>query len=61
MQFFVLSFFFLPILTYFLWWASRVWKDIGAADFKHTMRMNVLASACTNLGFLTVLILNHFE
>jgi 1,4-dihydroxy-2-naphthoate octaprenyltransferase len=60
-QFFVLSFFFLPILVYFLWWASRVWKDVGAADFKHTMRMNVLASTCTNLGFLTVLILKHFE
>jgi 1,4-dihydroxy-2-naphthoate octaprenyltransferase len=60
-QFFVLSLFFLPILTYFLWWAFRVWKDIGAADFKHTMRMNVLASVCTNSGFLTVLILNQFE
>ncbi len=60
-QFTVLIFFFIPILAYFLWWASRVWKDTGAADFKHTMQMNVLASACTNLGFLTVLIMNHFE
>lgn len=60
-QFFVLLIFFLPILVYFLWWATRVWKDTGAADFKHTMRMNVLASVCTNLGFLTTLILNHFE
>jgi 1,4-dihydroxy-2-naphthoate octaprenyltransferase len=60
-QFFVLSIFFLPILIYFLWWASLVWKDVRAADFKHTMRMNILASMCTNLGFLTVLILNHFE
>lgn len=60
-QFFVLLIFFLPILVYFLWWATRVWKDTGAADFKHTMRMNVLASTCTNLGFLTALILNHLE
>lgn len=60
-QFLVFIFFFTPILSYFLWWASKVWKDAGAADFKHTMRMNVIASACTNLGFLTVLILNHFE
>lgn len=60
-QFFVLTLFFLPILAYFLWWASRVWKDVGAADFKHTMHMNLLASAFTNFGFLTVLILNHFE
>ncbi len=61
LQFFVLIIFFLPILIYFVWWASRVWKDVEAADFKHTMRMNVLASTCTNLGFLTVLIMNHFE
>lgn len=60
-QFFVLTLFFLPILVYFLWWASKVWKDERAADFKHTMRMNILASTCTNLGFLTVLIMNHFE
>jgi 1,4-dihydroxy-2-naphthoate octaprenyltransferase len=61
LQFFVLSLFFIPILVYFLWWASKVWKDAGAADFKHTMRMNLLASTCTNLGFLTVLIMNRFE
>jgi 1,4-dihydroxy-2-naphthoate octaprenyltransferase len=53
--------FFLPTLAYFLWWASRVWKDVGAADFKHTMRMNLIASTCTNTGFLVALILNHFE
>jgi 1,4-dihydroxy-2-naphthoate octaprenyltransferase len=60
-QFFLLSIFFLPVLLYFFWWASRVWNDVKSADFKHTMRMNVIASLCTNLGFLTVLILNHFE
>jgi 1,4-dihydroxy-2-naphthoate polyprenyltransferase len=60
-QFFVLLIFFVPILVYFLWWASRVWKDAGAADFTHTMRMNIVASTCTNLGFLTALILNHLE
>ncbi len=60
-QFFVLTLFFLPTLAYFLWWASRVWKDVGAADFKHTMRMNLIASTCTNTGFLVALILNHFE
>ncbi|MFN7691013.1 MAG: UbiA family prenyltransferase [Bacteroidota bacterium] len=60
-HFFLLSIFFLPVLLYFFWWASRVWKDVKSADFKHTMQMNVIASLCTNLGFLTVLILNHFE
>ena len=60
-HFFVLTLFFLPILVYFLWWATKVWKDPVAADFRHTMHMNLLASTCTNLGFLTVLIMNHFE
>ncbi len=60
-QFFVLLIFFLPILVYFFWWAAKVWKDEAAANFTNTMRMNVLASTCTNLAFITVVILNHFE
>lgn len=60
-QFFILLIFFSPILVYFFWWAAKVWKHTDAADFKNTMRMNILASACTNLGFITVLILNHLE
>jgi 1,4-dihydroxy-2-naphthoate polyprenyltransferase len=60
-QFFVLLIFFSPILVYFFWWAVKVWKHTEAADFTNTMRMNILASSCTNLGFITVLILNHLE
>jgi 1,4-dihydroxy-2-naphthoate octaprenyltransferase len=56
----VLQFFFLPVLVYFFWWVTQVWKDPAKADFKHTMQMNWLASACTNLGFITLLILNRF-
>ncbi len=59
--FLLLLLFFLPVLVYFLWWARQVWKDVSAASFEHTMRMNVIASLCTNLGFLTVLIMNHLE
>lgn len=60
-QFFMVLIFFTPILVYFLWWAVKVWKDKNAADFKHTMRMNILASTCTNLGFIIALIMNHLE
>jgi 1,4-dihydroxy-2-naphthoate polyprenyltransferase len=60
-QFLILLIFFAPILVYFFWWAGKVWENTDAADFKHTMRMNILASTCTNLGFITVLILNYFE
>jgi 1,4-dihydroxy-2-naphthoate octaprenyltransferase len=60
-QFLILSIFFLPILVYYIWWAVKVWKHTSAANFKHTMRMNILASTCTNLGFITALIMNHLE
>ena len=46
----------LPVLVYFFRWATMVWKDFSKADFKHTMRMNELASACTNIGFVSILI-----
>ncbi|MBI2730967.1 MAG: UbiA prenyltransferase family protein [Sphingobacteriales bacterium] len=58
-QFLVLQIFLLPILVYFFIWAGKVWKNTGEANFKNTMRMNLLASVCTNLGFITILILNH--
>jgi len=46
----------LPILVYFFWWAAQVWKNENVADYTHTMRMNLLASVCTNIGFLLLLI-----
>jgi 1,4-dihydroxy-2-naphthoate octaprenyltransferase len=58
-EFFVLLIFFGPILVYFFWWAMKVWKDLSAANFKHTMQMNMLASTCTNLAFITTLIMNQ--
>jgi 1,4-dihydroxy-2-naphthoate octaprenyltransferase len=51
----------LPILVYFFSWASLVWKDVRTANFSNTMRMNLLASICTNLAFLTLLIWRGFE
>jgi 1,4-dihydroxy-2-naphthoate octaprenyltransferase len=48
-----------PIPVYFFWWAALVWKNSNAADFKHTMRMNLIASLCTNIGFIVVLIMNE--
>ena len=47
----------LPVLVYFFIWAVKVWKDQKQANFKNTMRMNLLASCCTNLGFIVVLLM----
>ena len=54
-KFFIIATVMLPVLVYFFYWAVQVWRDSGAADYKHTMRMNMIASTCTNLAFLIIL------
>lgn len=58
-EFYVLATCMLPILVYFFIWARKVWKDPAAANFTNTMRMNLLASCCTNAGFIAVLIIGQ--
>jgi 1,4-dihydroxy-2-naphthoate polyprenyltransferase len=60
-KFLALATMMLPILVYFFSWAGLVWKDVRTANFHNTMRMNILASICTNLAFLTLLIWRGFE
>ena len=57
MDFVILQIFMLPVIVYFFIWFGKVFKNSAEANFKNTMRMNILASACTNLGFMTLLIL----
>ena len=60
-KFVVLATAMLPILVYFFIWAGKVWKDVHNADFRHTMRMNMLASFCTNIAFFILLSWRWFE
>jgi 1,4-dihydroxy-2-naphthoate octaprenyltransferase len=55
-EFLILNIFMSPIIVYFFIWAARVWKDVRAADFRNTMKMNLLACTCTNAGFITIII-----
>ena len=57
-DFMVLTFLFLPVLVYYLYWARAVWKDPTAADFSHTMRMNIIASCCVSAAFLLLILMN---
>lgn len=59
-EFIILQTFMLPVLIYFFLWARRVWKDNSRADFSNTMKMNLLASCCTNAAFFTLLIRRFF-
>ena len=47
----------LPMVAYFLNWMRKVWKDEGEANFKNSLWMNILASGCTAICFVTLLIL----
>jgi 1,4-dihydroxy-2-naphthoate octaprenyltransferase len=58
--FIVLLIFFVPVVIYFLQWFLKVLKDENQADYKHTMRMNWLASTCTSLAFITIILLQKF-
>jgi 1,4-dihydroxy-2-naphthoate octaprenyltransferase len=60
-KFIALATIMLPVLVYFFSWASLVWRDVRTANFANTMRMNILASICTNLAFFTILIWRGFE
>jgi len=56
-EFYILATCMLPVIVYFFIWAIRVWRDPSKANFVNTMRMNLLASVCTNAGFIAVLLL----
>jgi 1,4-dihydroxy-2-naphthoate octaprenyltransferase len=60
-DFFIITTLLMPVVLYFLNWARKVWKDPLQANFNNTMRMNVVASLCTSIAFLFVIILRSIE
>ncbi len=58
-HFFLFLLFLLPVVLFFLYWMSKVWKDEVAADFKNSFRMNLLSTLCTTAFFITLIILTH--
>lgn len=47
-----------PIVVYFGRWYFSVRKDQTLADYDHTMRLNLISSACLNVFFLMVMVSN---
>lgn len=60
-QFIILQIFMAPVFVYYFIWFRKVRKDKTQANYINTMRMNILASCCSNLGFIFILIFNQFE
>lgn len=50
-----------PMILFFSGWAMKVWKNEAEANFRNSLLMNVLASGCTVICFLTLIILKTFE
>ena len=61
LNFIILQIFMLPVIVNFFIWFSKVRRNHNEANFKNTMQMNLLASVCTNFGFITLLILKMLE
>lgn len=59
-EFFIIQLFFAPVLVYFFWWFYKVVRNPGAANFVNTMRMNILASVCSNAAFIVLFLINRF-
>ncbi len=58
-SFLTLQIFLSPVLVYFAWWFYKVSKDKLEANFKNTMRMNMIASLFTNMAFIVIFLIQQ--
>lgn len=54
--FYIVQLFFIPIITFFIYWFSLVLKNKGNANFKNAMLMNLVAASCMNICFVVLLL-----
>ena len=59
-KFFIIQIFLVPVLVYFFSWFYKVYHDTTEANFKNTMRMNLLASVFTNAAFIFLFIIEKY-
>ena len=59
-HFFIIQIFLLPILVYFFYWFYRVYHNPMEANFKNTMRMNIIASVFTNAAFIFLFLIEKY-
>lgn len=48
-----------PVVLFFLYWMIHVWQNEEAANFKNSLRMNVLSTVCTTIFFITLIVVKH--
>ncbi|MBS1647787.1 MAG: UbiA prenyltransferase family protein [Bacteroidetes bacterium] len=52
--FYIIQLFFAPIVAYFAYWFFLVLKNKNEANFKNTMRMNIIAATSMNICFTSL-------
>jgi 4-hydroxybenzoate polyprenyltransferase len=57
-DFFTVQLFFIPIVSFFMYWFLLVLKNTNQANFKNTMYMNLIAAICMNVCFVVLLLKN---
>lgn len=48
-----------PVAGFFVYWMLKVWRSAPEASFENSFKMNLIATCCTSLFFLTLIILTH--
>ena len=61
MHFFIMQLCLIPVTHFFFTWFKSVLKNPLEANFKNTMRMNLIASVCMNLCFIVLLTLKTIQ
>ena len=46
----------LPVVLFFLTWMRKVWISDQEANFKNSLRMNMIATLCTTIYFVTLIL-----
>lgn len=44
-----------PVVLFFLYWMRRVWRNEEAANFRNSLLMNILSTACTTILFIILI------
>jgi len=59
MEFLLFQVFLAPVVIFFVRWFVKVWNNVEEANFENTMRMNLIASTCSNACFVTIYMLDR--
>lgn len=49
----------LPVVLFFMYWMMKVWRYEEAANFRNSLRMNILSTLCTTIFFITLIAVKH--